>query len=263
MAKIDYKEGAEFPQLPTKTPILCKIIESEFIEDDPNPWFGKETGKFDKKGEPIVDRKEFRNLVKVIFESVEEDTGGSRIWFNATASIHEDSKLRPLLEAAAFAEDPTTDDLKEYDTDDLVGQYVYVTGSYGPKDEKKKFLRPDTFMRYKDQFKPGFKRPGKGTLTPAPDDDDDEGEDDEVKALKAKLAAAKAKKAAPAAKAEESKADKLRRELAELEAAESKPVDVDPASVPANSRKESTRDKAIAKTAKKAKAETEDPEAAF
>lgn len=257
MAKIGYKEGAQFPELPTKTPVLTKIIESQFIEDDENPWYGKETGKFDKSGAPIIDNREFRNLVKVVFESVEEETQGSRIWFNASASINEKAKLRPLLEAAAFAEDPSNQELEDYDTDDLVGQYVYVTGSYGPKDKEHKFLRPESFLRYAAQFKAGFKRPGKAEPKPLDKTDD---EDDEVAALQAKLAAAKAKKSS--APAEESKADKLRRELAELEG-ETKPVDVDPNEVAEKpARKASTRDKAVASTKKRA-AETDDPEAAF
>ncbi len=251
MPTIPYKEGADFPELPTKTPILCKVIESEFIEDDPNPWFGKETGKFDKTGAPIIDKKEFRNLVKVIFQAVEDEYLTSRIWFNATASINEKAKLRPLIEAAAFDHDPDKKELEAYDTDDLVGQFVYVTGSYGPKDTEHKFLRPDSFMRYAPQFKAGFN--AKKAKAEVADDvkGEDDGADDEIAALNAKLAAVRAKKAQTAAP-EESKADRLRRELAELEAAEGKP---EPEAKPA--RKTSTRERAVAKLAEKTKDEGE------
>jgi hypothetical protein len=230
MGKIPYKEGADFPKLPSKTPILCKIVESEFVEDEENPWFGKPTGKYDKDGEPIIDTKEFRNVVHVIFSCIEDDYAGSKIWFNATASINEKSKLRPLIEAAAFDHDPTKEELEDYDTDDLVGQYVYVTGSFGPKDTEKKFLRPTDFMRYAAQFKPGFKRPtGNEPKPEAVDDDDGEGEDEEAKLLR-QLEAARAKKAATS---------------------DEKPA-----------RKQSTREKAQ-KAASKKPAEVEDPEAAF
>jgi hypothetical protein len=163
MAKIPYKEGKDFPELPTKTPLLCKIIESEFKTVD-NPFYGKPTGKVDSDGEEIIDENETRDIVAVVFECVEGEYQGSRIWFNATASIHEKSKLRPLIEAAAFDHDPTKEELQDYDTDDLVGCKVYVSGEYGPKDTQHKFLRPSAFMRYK----------GKGKPAPAPVDDDEE-----------------------------------------------------------------------------------------
>lgn len=252
MAKIDYKEGADFPKLPTKTPILCKVIESEFIEDDENPWFGKETGKFDKKGEPIIDQKEFRNLVKVIFESVEDEYKGSRIWFNATASINEKAKLLPLIEAAGFDHDPDKKELQGYDTDDLVGQLVYVTGSYGPKDTEHKFLRPDTFMRYAPQFKAGFN--AKQAKAEVADDvkgvDDD---DDEEAKLQAQLAAVKAKKTQrqAATPKPETKVERLKREIAEAEAEDAQAEQREPEAKPA--RKTSTRERAVAKTAEKAK----------
>jgi hypothetical protein len=132
-------------------------------------------------------------VVKVVFECVEDEYQGSRIWFNATASIHERSKLRPLIEAAAFDHDPTIEELEDYDTDDLKGNMVYVSGEFGPKDTAKKFLRPTAFMRYK----------GKKAPRPADDDDDDKAEaktaarkqtprDKALAAAKAKAGAAKA-----------------------------------------------------------------------
>jgi hypothetical protein len=251
MPKLQYKEGADFPELPTKTPVLCKIVESEFVTED-NPFYGREN----KDGK--IDENETRDVIKIVFKSIEEETEGTKVWFNPSASINEKSNLRKLLDAM-FETDPDKATLEAFDTDDLVGMYVYVIGTYGPKDTDHKFLRPESFARYAKQFKPGFKRPAENeTTTKRAETMDDGGDDDDEEKLAAKLAALKAKRAA-AAKAEpkeETKAERLRRELAELEAEEGKG---EPEEKPA--RKTSTREKAVAKT--KTKAEKEDPEAAF
>jgi hypothetical protein len=145
MPTIKYKEGGDYPELPVRTPLLVKVIESDYVTE-PNPFYGKATGKKDKDGEDIVDTREERDVVKVVMEVVEGDYTGSRIWCNFTASINEKSKLLPFLQAVNDHE-LTREELKAFDTDDLVGMRVWVSGEYGPKDVEKKFLRPTGFMR--------------------------------------------------------------------------------------------------------------------
>jgi hypothetical protein len=254
MPLIEYKEGADFPPLPTKTPVLCKIIKSKFVTE-PNPFFGRATGRKDKNDEDIIDENEDRDVIKIIFESVEDETEGTRAWFNPTASINEKSNLRKLLDAM-FETDPDTKTLKAFDTDDLEGMYVYIIGTYGPKDTDHKFLRPESFARYVKQFKADFKAPGRTAAESDPDGENGSGDEDEEAALKAKLAAIKAKKAQAAEPKAETAVEKLRRELAEAEAADGK---AEP-EVKAE-RKPSTRERAAAKTKKTA--EKPDDEAAF
>jgi hypothetical protein len=261
MPLIDYKEGADFPELPTKTPVLCKIIKSKFVTE-PNPFFGRATGRKDKNDEDIIDENEDRDVIKIIFESVEDETEGTRAWFNPTASINEKSNLRKLLDAM-FETDPDTKTLKAFDTDDLEGMYVYIIGTYGPKDTDHKFLRPESFARYGKQFKADFKAPGRTAAAAADQGAEVEDEGDEETALKAKLAAIKAKKAGPKP---ETAVEKLRRELAEAEAedkAEAEHIEAERGEPEARStRKPSTREKTVAKTPRKKETES-DPEAAF
>ena len=248
MPLIDYKEGADFVELPTKTPVLCRIIKSKFVTE-PNPFFGRATGRKDKNDEDIIDENEDRDVIKIIFESVEDETEGTRAWFNPTASINEKANLRKLLDAM-FETDPDTKTLKAFDTDDLEGMYVYIIGTYGPKDTDHKFLRPESFARYSKQFKAGFKAPGRTAAVPDPDDENGSGDEDEEAVLKAKLAAIKAKKAGPKP---ETAVEKLRSELAEAEAEDSGGVKVETKT----ERKPSTRERATAKTKKTEKPEDE------
>lgn len=140
MPTIQYKEGGDYPELPVRTPLLVKVIESNYVTEA-NPFYGKTNEKTGK-----TDEREERDVVKVVMEVVEGDFTGSRIWSNFTASINEKSKLLPFLQAVHDHE-LTREELETFDTDDLVGMRVWVTGSYNPKDTDHKFLRPDSFFR--------------------------------------------------------------------------------------------------------------------
>ena len=139
MTLIPYKEGAEFPKLPTATAVLVKVVEAKFA-NEPNPFFGK-AGNDGK-----VDDRERRDMVKVIMEAVEEEYAGARVWANFGASIHESSKLRPFINACS-ERDLTTDELKKFNIENLEGCYVQVFGSYAENDSEHKYLRPNGYLR--------------------------------------------------------------------------------------------------------------------
>src|SRR5258706_10307608 len=101
---IAYKDGPSFPKLPTHTPILVQVVESNFVTE-PNPFAGE--------GEPAE-----RDVIKVVMEALDPQFLKARIWANFTASIHERSKLRPFVQAC-HAKDLSLDELKAFDTDNL------------------------------------------------------------------------------------------------------------------------------------------------
>lgn len=139
MPTIPYREGAEFVKLPTSTPILCKITQANFTTED-NPFFGKK----DAKGK--VDERKTREVVKVILDALETEYLGGRIWKTFGASIHEQSALRPFINAASDR-DLTTEELKRFNTDDLIGRFVSIIGTYAETDLEQKFLKPTAFFR--------------------------------------------------------------------------------------------------------------------
>jgi hypothetical protein len=139
LPQIPYREGASFVKLPTSTPILTKVIQATY-QTEKNPFFGK----VDQKGKK--DERENREVIKVILEAVEEEFWGAKIWKTFGASIHEQSALRPFINASS-AKDLTTDELKAFNTDTLLGRYVSVAGTYGENDPEQKFLKPTGFFR--------------------------------------------------------------------------------------------------------------------
>jgi pyruvate/2-oxoglutarate dehydrogenase complex dihydrolipoamide acyltransferase (E2) component len=193
MPQIPYKEGGDWPELPARTPLLTKVIESEF-KTEKNSFFGKPTGRKDKDGEDILDDRPEREVVKVVMEVVEGDYTGRRIWKTFTASISEKSNLRPFIQAAADHE-LTLEELKAFDTDDLVGRRLLVSGSYDEKDQEHKFLRPDSYMRVqataaKAAAKPVAKTAAKAAEKPAAKAEPKQSpRDAAIAALKAKQAA--------------------------------------------------------------------------
>jgi hypothetical protein len=138
---IPYNAGAEFVKLPTSTPILCRVEEANFLNEK-NPFFGKK----DAKGK--VDERQTRDVVRVIFKSIEEEYWGAKIWKTFGASIHEQSALRPFIQATE-PRDLTTEELKLFNTDTLAGRYVSVIGSYDEGDTEQKFLKPTSYVRAK------------------------------------------------------------------------------------------------------------------
>jgi hypothetical protein len=166
MPTIPYKEGGDFPELPTRTPLLVEVIESNYVTEA-NPFYGKATGRKDKvTGADIIDLREERDVVKTVMEVIQGDFTGSRIWANFTASVNEKSKLLPFLQAVNDHE-LTREELEAFDTDDLKGMKVWVSGSFKPGDEAKKFLRPDSFMRVQPgDIKPVSKPAKKATAKP-------------------------------------------------------------------------------------------------
>lgn len=139
MPTIPYRESAEFPSLPTQTPVLTVIKEAEFTSQD-NPFFGKR----DASGK--VDERRVRDVVKVVFEAVDDEYWTARAWRTFGASIHEKAGLRALIQATEPT-DLTTELLKSYNTDSLVGKYVSIVGDYSEGDTEHKYLRPKTFLR--------------------------------------------------------------------------------------------------------------------
>lgn len=133
MPQIPYKAGVEFAKLPTHTPIPCVVLESNFMTE-PNPFAGE--------GEPAD-----RDVVKIVLETLDPQWQKARIWANFTASIHERSKLRPFIQACHPA-DLSLEELKNFDTDKLVGKQVMVVGEYDTqRDPESRWLRPKTFLR--------------------------------------------------------------------------------------------------------------------
>lgn len=141
MPTIPYREGATFVKLPTSTPILCKVEEAEFV-NEANPFFGKK----DAKGK--TDERKTRDVVKVVFKAIEDEYWGAKIWKTFGASIHEQSALRPFIQATEL-KDLTTEELKAFNTDNLVGRYVAVIGTYDEGDTEQKFLKPTSYVRAK------------------------------------------------------------------------------------------------------------------
>ncbi len=153
---IPYNPGVEFPKLPTSTPILCKVEEANFVNES-NPFFGKA----DKTGK--VDERKTRDVVRVVFKSIEDEYWGAKIWKTFGASIHEQSALRPFIQATE-PKDLTTEELKAFNTDALVGRYVSVIGGYKEGDTEQKFLTPTSYVRAKKKdveaaLEAGKKRP--------------------------------------------------------------------------------------------------------
>jgi hypothetical protein len=205
MPTMPYKEGGDFPELPERTPLNCRVIESEY-ETQANPFYGKA----DAKGK--VDEREERDVVKIVLEVEDDDYTGSRIWKTFTASISEKAAIVPFIHAC-YDRDLTLDELKAFDSDDLVGQQVMVTGEYKPGDTERKFLRPTGFMRV-----------GKAAKTAAKA----KSEPKAAKPATAKPAAA----AAPKPSAREAAIAKMKAELAALEGPEPEPEPENAAGVP-------------------------------
>jgi hypothetical protein len=137
MATIEYKEGKDFASLPAREPVLVTIKSSHYETED-NPFASEEN-----------DEPRTRDVVKVIFEALEDEYAGTRVWKTFTASIHEKSLLRPLIQAV-HPRDLTLDELKAFDTDDLEGKRLYIIGEYDDKkDAEHKFLRPTGYIRLK------------------------------------------------------------------------------------------------------------------
>lgn len=137
MPVIEYKEGKDFKSLPEREPVLV-VIKSSSYETEDNPFANEDN-----------DEPRTRDVVKIIFEALEEEYAGTRAWQTFSASIHEKSKLRPLIQAV-HAKDLTLDELKQFDTDDLEGKRLYIIGEYNTtKDPEKKFLRPTGYIRLK------------------------------------------------------------------------------------------------------------------
>lgn len=139
MTTIPYREGADFPKLPTATAILVKVVKANFVNEK-NPFFGKagNDGKIDDRAN--------RDMVKVIMEATEEEYAGARVWANFGASIHESSKLRPFINACS-ERDLTTEELKSFNVENLEGSLVQVFGSYADGDTEQKYLRPSGYLR--------------------------------------------------------------------------------------------------------------------
>jgi hypothetical protein len=137
MPVIEYKEGKDFASLPAREPVLVVIKKSDFATED-NPFANEEN-----------DEPRTRDVVKIIFEALDEEYAGTRVWKTFTASIHEKSLLRPLIQAASDHE-LSLDELKAFDTDDLEGRRLYIIGEYDDKkDPEHKFLRPTGYVRLK------------------------------------------------------------------------------------------------------------------
>lgn len=138
MPTIPYRT-VEFIELPTRTPVLAKVLEAEFTNEK-NPFFGKK----DAKGK--VDERETRDVIKVKMVATDNEYAGAYIWKTFGASIHEKSSLRPFIQCCSERE-LTLDELKAFNTDTLVGKYVLVVGEYSDNDPEHKFLAPTSFVR--------------------------------------------------------------------------------------------------------------------
>lgn len=150
MPTVPYREGGDYPELPVRTPVLVKVIESKY-RTEKNPFYGKE----DKDGK--IDERETRDVVKVVMECEDAEYTGTRVWANFTASIAEKSKFRPFVQAC-HSHELTLDELKAFNTDTLVGMRVYVSGEYADTDPEHKFLRPTGFMRVATEAAPTRRR---------------------------------------------------------------------------------------------------------
>ncbi len=155
MAVIPYKGAAEFPKLPTHTPILVRVMEANFANEK-NPFAGD--------GEP-----ETRDVINFVLECVDDQFWKARVWDKMSASIHERSHLRPFIQACHPA-DLTLEQLKSFDTDDLVGKQVMVVGEYDTsRDPEQKWLRPKSYLRAPKATEPATKKAEPVTV---PDDTD-------------------------------------------------------------------------------------------
>jgi hypothetical protein len=157
---IPYNPGVEFPKLPTSTPILCQVEEANFV-NEPNPFFGKA----DAQGK--IDERKTRDVVRVVFKSIEDEYWGAKIWKTFGASIHEQSALRPFIQATE-PKDLTTEELKTFNTDSLVGRYVAVIGGYKEGDAEQKFLKPTSYVRAKKKDVDAALAAGKSRPATAP-----------------------------------------------------------------------------------------------
>lgn len=121
----------DFPDLPEDQPLLCEIVRAELT-----------------KGRAFGD-EEAREQVALTFEVVEGEFAGAtlRRWVNAVFSPR--STLAKIA-VAAFADER----LNQFDTDDLVGKRLYVSGDYG-EDGKLSFLRPRKFRPAKAEMPNG------------------------------------------------------------------------------------------------------------
>jgi hypothetical protein len=131
MAKPERKEYTDYKELPEGESFLVVILQADV-----------ELSSFKR------DDGSDKQIVRMIWEALEEDYAGSRVWASPGFTLHPKAPLRAIAQACV-PRDMTEDELWEvFDTDRLPGKIHRMTGKYGePNEQGRRFLKPTIYKR--------------------------------------------------------------------------------------------------------------------
>lgn len=135
MARPERKEYDDFAELPEGDSFVVVVVQAK-VE--------MSSFKTNSGGD--------KQVVRMIFEALEDQYTGARVWASPGFSLHPKAPLRAIAQACAprdMTDDELWDDEAGFDTDKLPGKILRLSGEY-PKDtgdDGRKFLKPKIYKR--------------------------------------------------------------------------------------------------------------------